>query len=111
MIIQSSHHVSLNPSKVEELVNIGIEPPRKRNVAILSDMPKADAYQASAETMQAAIKDLKKVGILYNTSEINSLNTALKTAKPLKKGSVEILEGIITNEQNELLQQADLLAA
>ena len=50
-----------------------------------SDMPKADAYQASEEIMQAAIKDLKKVGILYNTSEINSLNTATKTAKPLEK--------------------------
>lgn len=40
-----------DPSKVEELKNIGIDPPRDRNVAILSDMPKDDAYQASAKAM------------------------------------------------------------
>ena len=91
-----------DPPKVEELVNIEINPPRDRNVAILSDMPKEDAYQLSAEAMQAAIKDLKKVGILYNTSEINSENTALKTAEPLKERGIEILEGIVTNEEDVL---------
>ena len=91
-----------DPSKVEELVNIGIDPPRDRNIAILSDMPRDDAYQQSADAMQAAIKDLNKVGILYNTSEINSLNTAMKTAEPLEKRNIEILKGIITNEQDVL---------
>ena len=91
-----------DPPKVEELVNIGINPRRDRNVAIVSDMPRADAYQLSAEAMQAAIKDLNKVGILYNTSEINSENTALKTAEPLKKRGIEILEGIVTNEEDVL---------
>ena len=47
-----------DPSKVDELKKIGINPPRKRNVAILSDMPKIDAYKVSAEAMQAAIDNL-----------------------------------------------------
>ena len=98
-----------DPPKVEELVNIGINPRRDRNVAIVSDMPSTDAYQLSAEAMQAAIKDLKKVGILYNTSEINSENTALKTAEPLKKRGIEILEGIVTDEQDVLRVTSKLI--
>jgi len=87
-----------DPSKVDALVKIGIEPPRQRNVSIITDMPKIDAYRQSVIAIQAAIPGIKQVGILFNESEINSKNTANKLATPLREAGVSVIEGVISSE-------------
>jgi putative tryptophan/tyrosine transport system substrate-binding protein len=97
-----------DPEKVEALKKIGIDPPRNRNVAILTDMPRVDAYNQSATAITTAIPDISKVGILYNKSEINSYNTANKLAEPLRQSEITILDGVVSSE-NDVVRVASTL--
>ncbi len=104
------------PAKVEALTNIGINPPRKLPVAIVSDSPKRDIYVDSAQMIKDVVPSLRKVGILFNNAEINSKTTALSLASELKKLGIEVLDGIIFGEgdvekvtRNLLLSGADLI--
>lgn len=87
-----------DPEKVDALKKIGINPPRKRSVAILTDMPKVDAYSQSATAITTAIPGISKVGILFNKSEINSQNTAKSLAEPLRQLGITVLDGVISSE-------------
>lgn len=86
------------PAKVEGLTNIGINPPRKLPVAIISDSPKRDIYVDGAAMIKDVVPSVRKVGILYNNAEINSKNMALSLADELKKLGLEVLDGIIFGE-------------
>jgi putative tryptophan/tyrosine transport system substrate-binding protein len=91
------------PNKVDSLVNVGLEPPRKKKLAIISDSPKQDIYKQSAELINSIVKGSKKVGIIYNNSEINSKNTALSIAKEVENLKMSVIPGIITG-QNDVEQ-------
>jgi putative tryptophan/tyrosine transport system substrate-binding protein len=104
------------PDKVEALVNVGITPPRKRSVAIISDSPKRDIYVDSAQLIKEVVPAARKLAILYNNAEINSKNTAQSLAAEVKKLGMEVLDGIIFGEsdvekvtRNLLLSGADVL--
>jgi putative tryptophan/tyrosine transport system substrate-binding protein len=96
------------PEKVESLVKVGLEPPRSRKVAIISDSPKEDIYVNGAQIINSFIKGDKQVGIIYNTSEINSKNTAFSLAKEVEKLGMKVIPGIINN-QNDVEQVAKSL--
>lgn len=105
-----------DPSKVEQLVSIGLSPTRKKTVAILSDMPKQDLYSFGADLIRSVLPNLKKAGILYNEAEINSKNTATKMSEALKECGIDVANGIVTGEadvdkiaRNLILQGAELL--
>lgn len=88
------------PSKVEALVKVGIEPVRKKPVAILSDSPRENIYSHSAQVIQQIMGVKVKVGILYNTSEINSKNTALSLAEKLKELNIQVIHGVVSGEED-----------
>ena len=105
-----------DPTKVEQLIAIGLEPPRKKPVAILTDMPRQDAYGFGAELISRATPGIKKAGILFNNAEINSKNTANKMTEALRARNIQVLEGIVSGEEdvekvarNLVLQGAQLL--
>ena len=87
-------------SKVEALTSIGIDPPRKKNVAILSDMPKENAYEQAAAAISVILPSVKKIAILYNKSEINSENTATSLSAALKAKGKIIIDAIVSGEEN-----------
>jgi len=89
-----------DPDKVEALSDIGVKPPRKRNVAILSDMPLQDVFVQSAKAIYRLLPHLKTAGILYNTSEINSEYTATMLADALKAKGITVIHGIISSEDD-----------
>ena len=88
------------PSKVEQLSAIGIDPPRKRSVAILTDMPKQDAYSFGAQLIRKVTPEISIAGILYNLAEINSVNTATKISEALESQGIKVLKGIVTSEED-----------
>lgn len=105
-----------DPSKVEQLVAIGIEPPRKKTVAILTDMPRQDAYGFGSQLIRKVTPEIKKAGILYNNAEINSKNTATEISEALRAQGIEVIEGIVSGEEdvekvarNLVLHDAQLL--
>ncbi|MDH4316835.1 MAG: hypothetical protein OEV64_00455 [Desulfobulbaceae bacterium] len=105
-----------DPMKVEQLVEIGLNPPRKKPVAILTDMPRQDAYSFGAEIIGQVLPGVKKAGILYNEAEINSKNTATKMIEALNARGVDVVQGIVSGEEdvekvarNLILQGAKLL--
>lgn len=86
-----------SPDKVEALVDIGVSPKRKLPVAIISDSPKEDIYDLFAKSVTEFLPKAKKVGILYNTSEINSKETATRIKTKLNDFGVNTIDGIINN--------------
>lgn len=105
-----------DPTQVEQLVALGLEPPRKKPVAILTDMPRQDAYSFGAGLIRKITPNIKKVGILFNNAEINSKNTATKMSDALQAQNIVVIEGIVAGEedvdkvaQNLVLQGAQLL--
>lgn len=89
-----------DPSKVEYLSDIGLDPPRKKPVAIITDMPQQDAYSSGAQLIRRVTPEIKKAGILYNNAEINSKDTAGKMAEALRAQRVEVIEGVISGEED-----------
>lgn len=103
-------------TKVEQLVSVGIDPPRKKPVAIISDTPRQDPYKYGTELIIRIFPKMKKIGILFNNAEINSKNTATKMAEALKLRGVNILNGIVSGEEdvekvtrNLIMQGAELI--
>lgn len=98
-----------DPSLVESLVQIGLEPPRSAKVAIVSDNPKSDIYELLATTLKDFNPNIKKVGIIYNLSEINSKDTAEKSIKAIEAKGVLVEKGIISNADDVSKVTTDLL--
>lgn len=83
------------PDKVEALVDVGVAPPRNRNVAIISDSPEVDIYSQSAELIARLLPPAAKVGIIFNPGELNSLNNADGLTAALKQKGLEVEPGRI----------------
>ncbi len=105
-----------DPSKVEQLTAIGLDPPRSRDVAVLTDMPRQDAYSFGADLIRRVTPDIKKAGVMFNNAEINSKNTAMKISSALEAVGIEVIDGIVTSEEdvdkvarNLVLEGAQLL--
>lgn len=89
-----------DPAKVEQLTAIGLEPDRKRAVAILTDMPKENSYISSAQNIRKLLPSVRSVGVLYNDSEINSKNTANQLMKALEAVDVTSVRGVVTSAED-----------
>jgi len=89
-----------SPELVDALVNEGLEPPRKSQVAIVSDSPKESIYTLFNKAFQGFLPNAKTVGIIYNTAEINSKGTADKTCSILRQNNIVVMEGVINNSED-----------
>lgn len=89
-----------SPEAIEELVNVGIEPPRNSQVAIVSDNPRESIYLLFSQAILDFLPDVKKVGILYNPAEINSKETAFNIIKSLNNNNLTVIEGVINDAED-----------
>ena len=63
-------------------------------------MPRQDSYLYGAQVIREVLPDIKSAGILFNTAEINSQSTASKMIKALENEGIEVLEGLVTGEED-----------
>lgn len=89
-----------SPELVDALVNEGLEPPRKSQIAIVSDSPKENIYTLFNRAFQSFIPTVRTVGIIYNTAEVNSKGTADKICSILRHNDIIVLEGVINNSED-----------
>lgn len=89
-----------SPELVESLVNVGLHPKRTRPVAIISDSPKEDIYLLLGKTIKGVLQNIKSVGIIYNTAEINSKETAARIIDAVKPLGIVIEDGVINNAED-----------
>jgi putative ABC transport system substrate-binding protein len=97
------------PSLVESLVQVGLEPPRNSKVAIISDTPKEDIFELLAKSLKEFKPNVKQVGIIYNLSEINSKSTAESSIKAIETNGISVTKGIISNADDISKITTDLL--
>ena len=98
------------PSAVSELVNIGINPPRNFPLNIVSQVPQS-SYKKVVEILFDIKPSIKKIGILYTQSEMNSNNMRIVFEKIIKeKGAIPLL-GALTNEDDVLKITRDLIGS
>ncbi len=86
-----------DPSKIESLKSIGIEPPRINNIGIVGDTPKKSYYVVSKELLQQSNCVIRKVGIIYTKSDLNAEITANTLSDELKSAGYETEMAIINN--------------
>lgn len=86
-----------DPKLVEGLAPVGLTPPRSAPVAIISDSPKEDIFILLAKTIKSINADTKRVGILYNLSEVNSKATAEGVIKAVEADGMTVVRGVLTN--------------
>lgn len=89
-----------SPELVDALVSVGINPKRSKSVAIISDSPKEDIYELLSNTFISTFPNIKKVGIIFNPSEVNSKGTASKTINSLKSKGINVIESTINNSED-----------
>jgi putative ABC transport system substrate-binding protein len=88
------------PELVDGLVKAGIEPPRKSEIAIVSDSPKESIYDLFGTAFKEFFPRAKIVGIIYNPAEINSKSTADETKKALVNQGCIIRDGVINSAED-----------
>jgi putative tryptophan/tyrosine transport system substrate-binding protein len=86
-----------DPYLVNALIKAGIAPPRNSPVAIVSDSPKENIYELFGKAIKSFFPNIKKVGILYNPSEINSKGTTDNITDVLSKNSIHVIKGVINS--------------
>ena len=89
-----------SPKLVDAFGNIGIDPPRKSPVAIISDNPKKSIYELFGKTVLGFLPHTKIAGILYNPAELNSNETTQKICFVLKQDGIDIKYGVINNSED-----------
>ena len=87
------------PSAVSELVNIGINPPRNFPLNIVSQVPQS-SYKKVVEILFDIKPSIKKIGIIYNESEMNSNNMRIVLEKIIKEVGAEPLLGAVTSPED-----------
>lgn len=86
------------PSAIPELVNIGINPPRNFPLNIVSQVPQS-SYKKVVDVLFSIRPSIKKIGILYNESEMNSNNMRIVLEKLVKDtGAIPLLGAVTTAE-------------
>ena len=89
-----------SPELVESLVNVGLSPSRTKPVAIISDSPQEDIYLLFARVVKGFLPKANKVGIIYNTAEINSKETATRISDAITHTGITIEDGVVNNAED-----------
>jgi putative ABC transport system substrate-binding protein len=99
-----------SPNTLDSLVDVGINPPRKRPISIITDSPKQDIYSQSAGVIKQLLsgKDTT-AGILFNESEKNSSITASCLKQELEKNGVTVYPGVVSGSDDVLPVAKSLL--
>lgn len=87
-----------SPADIEHFKMIGVSPPRKEEVAIISNTPEDDQYKFSANICKHFLSPNAQVGIIYNKSEQNALHTGTLLADAFESEGVHVQRGYITGE-------------
>lgn len=87
------------PSAVQELVNIGINPPRNFPLNIVSQVPQS-SYKKVVDVLFNIKPSIKKIGILYNESEMNSNNMKIVFEKLIKEAGATPLLGAVSSPED-----------
>ena len=98
-----------DPARVETLNSIGVDSPRKRPVAVLSDMPKKDRFKMAADVIRVALPSGKRAGIMFNSAEINAKNMADRMSAALTAAGWEVIVGNISSDADVDKIAKDLL--
>jgi putative ABC transport system substrate-binding protein len=98
-----------DPKIVDSLVSVGVDPPRSKPVAIISDTPKEDSSGLLVKTIISIKPDVKKVGVLYNLSELNSKATAEGVINAVESNGITAIKGILTGPEDVSRVTRDLL--
>lgn len=87
------------PSAVDALEKIGINPPRKIPINIVSQVP-ANSYSKLIDAIFDLKPSIKKIGIIFNESEINSKNMKNILSDFIVKQKAEVLLGAVTSPED-----------
>ncbi|MDQ3907189.1 MAG: hypothetical protein M3268_02480, partial [Acidobacteriota bacterium] len=98
-----------DPKIVDSLVSVGLDPPRSAPVAIISDTPREDSSGLLVKTIMSIKPGVKKVGILYNLSELNSKATAEGVINAVEANGITALRGILSGPEDVDRVTRDLL--
>lgn len=88
-----------DPKLVEGLKAVNIHAPRKEEVAILLDSPRHSIFSQTANVINDVVNE-KKVGIIFNKSEVNSYTTANRIKENLIDLDFSVIDGIVSNEDD-----------
>lgn len=89
------------PEEVPNLASVGVDPPRKAKVAVISDSPREDIYAQSAAVLSSLLpRDQQHIGILYNESEINSRTMAESLRRAFEATGKTVHPGIVSGAQD-----------
>jgi putative ABC transport system substrate-binding protein len=98
-----------DPKIVQSLVSVGLEPPRSAPVAIISDTPKEDSSGLLVKTLMSIKPGVKKIGVLYNLSELNSKATAESVISAAESNGIAAIKGILTGPEDVSRVTRDIL--
>lgn len=87
------------PSSVEALENIGINPPRKIQLNIVSHVPQI-SYNKLVEIIFDLKPSVQKIGIIYNESELNSKNMKIALSEVIERKDAIALAGAVTTVED-----------
>ena len=87
------------PAAVPELVTIGINPPRNFPLNIVSQVPQS-SYKKVVDILFDIKPSIKKIGIIYNESEMNSNNMRIVLEKNIKGMGAEPVLGAVTSPED-----------
>jgi len=87
------------PAALPELVNIGINPPRNFPLNIVSHVPQS-SYKKVIDVLSSIKPSIKKIGILYNESEMNSKNMKDALVKCIEEAGVTPILGAVTTPED-----------
>lgn len=87
------------PTAVPELVNIGIDPPRIFPLNIVSQVPQS-SYKKVVDILFEIKPSIKKIGVIYNESEMNSNNMRIVFEKLITETGAKPLLGAVTSPED-----------
>lgn len=87
------------PTAVPELVSIGVNPPRNFPLNIVSQVPRS-SYKKVVSVLCNIKPSIKKIGIIYNESEMNSNNMRIVFEQLIKDAGAIPLLGAVTSPED-----------
>lgn len=87
------------PAALPTLVDIGINPPRNFPLNIVSQVPQS-SYKKVVDVLFQIKPSIKKIGVLYNESEMNSNNMKLVFEKLIAETGAEFIPGAVTSPED-----------
>lgn len=96
------------PDSVPELVSIGINPPRNFSMNIVSHVPQS-SYEKVVDLLLNVRPSVKKIGILYNVSELNSNNMRISLERCIREAGAQPLLEVVTTPEDVSKATKELL--